>query len=147
MRLAACDLHPSLKPHELLIRQLGPDGMSSDESDYGELGANPPARLRAPRYYVVSPQWRHPDLANFLEVFDMVYCIRRRVGNSLRGSYPRIRQYPTTSARISTSRKFVPHLSISAYKPDWIASRVDVAFVVCPTQEVYSFEHAANVFE
>ena len=43
MRLTACDLHPSLKPHEPLIKKLGPDGMSSDELDYGELGANPPA--------------------------------------------------------------------------------------------------------
>ena len=130
-----------------MIRRLGVEGMSSDESDYGELGANPPARLRAPRYYVVEPRWRHPDLGQFLEVFNTVYFIRRRVADSLRGSYPRLRQHAATSARISISRKFVSHLSISAYNPEWIASRIDVAFVVCPTEEEYSFNHAADIFE
>ena len=147
MRLTACNLHPSLKPHEPLIKKLGPDSMSSDESDYGELGANPPARLRAPRYYVVEPQWRHPNLGDFLDVFSTIYFIRRWVGNSLRGSYPCIHQHSATSARISTSKKFVSHLSISVYKPDWLASQIDVAFVVCPTQEVYSLEHAPDIFE
>lgn len=147
MRMAACDLHPDLKPHQPLLIQLGPDGMSSDESDYGELEANPPARLRAPRYYVVEPPWRHPNLGAFLDVFSSVYFIRRRVGPSLRGSYPRIRQHSVTSARISTSKKFVSHLSISLYGPDWLGSRIDVDFVVCPTQEVYSLEHTPGIYE
>ena len=98
MRLTACNLHPSLKPHEPLIKKLGPDGMLSDELDYGELGANPPARLHAPRYYVVEPQWRHSNLGDFLDVFSTIYFIHCQVRNSLRRSYPHICQHSATSA-------------------------------------------------
>lgn len=147
MRLGACDLHPSLKNHEFIIRQLGVDGMSSDESDYEELRSNPASRLRSPRYYVLNPQWRHPVLGQWLEVFDSVYHIRRRLGNELRGAYPRIRQHPASSVRHSSNKRFVSHLSISAYKPEWISSRLDVAFVVCPAQEQYSFAHPEDVFQ
>jgi hypothetical protein len=145
-RLEACSLHPGLRTHENMIRQLGVGGMSSDESDYGELGTNPPARLRAPRYYVMNPLWRHPVLGQWLEVFDSIYLIRRRLGNELRGQYPRIRQHPATSVRLSINRRFVSHLPISAYKPEWISSRNDIEFVVCPSQEPYSFQHPEDIF-
>jgi hypothetical protein len=51
------------------------NGMSSDESDYEELPGNPPIWLRSPRYYVLKPRWRHSQLSEWLETFDMIYSI------------------------------------------------------------------------
>jgi hypothetical protein len=128
-----------------MIQRLGIDGMSSDESDYGELPRNPPARMRPPRYYVLQPLWRHPDLSAFLETFDVVYCILRRLSISRRGAYARLRQQNATTVKYSTSKAFVPGLSVSTYSANWLEARGDVEFVVFPSSEPYSFTHDPEV--
>ena len=128
-----------------MIQRLGIDGMSSDESDYGELTRNPPARTRPPRYYVLQPLWRHSSLSSWLETFDVVYCIIRRLGFRRRGAYARQRQQNATRVRYSASKSFVPGLSISAYSDNWLAGRKDLDFLIFPSPEPYSFIHDPEV--
>jgi hypothetical protein len=128
-----------------MIQKLGVDGMSSDESDYGELARNPPARMRPPRYYVLQPLWRHPDLSAWLETFDVVYCILRRLSISRRGAYARLRQQNAATVKYSPSKAFVPGLSVSTYNANWLEARGDVEFVVFPSSEPYSFTHDPEV--
>jgi hypothetical protein len=124
-----------------MIQRLGVEGMSSDESDYEELGGNPPVRLRSPRYYVLRPAWRHSRLSDWLEMFDMVYSIIRRVRLSRRGAYARQRQRNGISTRYSEAKTFVPGLPISAYNSVWLESCGDVDFTVYPSPAQYSFTH------
>lgn len=128
-----------------MIQRLGVDGMSSDESDYGELARNPPARARPPRYYVLQPLWRHSSLSSWLETFDVVYCIIRRVGLNRRGAYARQRQQNAVQVRYSTNKSFVRELSVSTYDVDWLAGRGDRDFVVLPSPELYSFTHNPEI--
>lgn len=128
-----------------MIQQLGVNGMSSDESDYEELPGNPPARLRSPRYYVLKPRWRHPQLSEWLETFDMIYSIIRRVQMSRRGAYARQRQRNGITTRYSGKKSYVRGLSISTYDPVWLDSCGDVDFTVHPSQEAYSFTHDPEV--
>jgi hypothetical protein len=119
--------------------------MSSDESDYGELTRNPPARARPPRYYVLQPLWRHTSLSSWLETFDVVYCIIRRVGLNRRGAYARQRQQNSMQVRYSTNKSFVRELSVSTYDVDWLAGCGDRDFVVLPSPEMYSFTHNPEI--
>jgi len=128
-----------------MIQRLGVDGMSSDESDYEELPGNPPVRLRSPRYYVLKPVWRHSQLSEWLETFDMVYSIIRRVRMSRRGAYARQRQRNGIATRYSRKKSFVPGLSVSAYDPVWLESCGDVDFTVYPSPDAYSFTHDPEV--
>ena len=131
--------------HQPMIQRLGINGMSSDESDYGELPRNPPAHMHPLRYYVLQPLWRHPDLSAFLETFDVVYCILCRLSISCHGAYAWLRQQNTTTVKYSTSRSFVPGLSVSTYSANWLEAHGDVEFVVFPSSEPYSFTHDLEV--
>jgi len=124
-----------------MIQQLGVNGMSSDESDYEELAGNPPVQLCSPRYYVLKPVWRRSQLSEWLETFDMVYSIIRRVRLSRRGAYARQRQRNGLSTRYSKSKSFIPGLPLSAYDPIWLENCGDVDFTIFPAPEPYAFTH------
>jgi hypothetical protein len=119
--------------------------MSSDESDYDELSTNPPAAMRAPRYYVLRPKWRHNDLSNWLETFDVVYNIMRRESLGRRGAYARRRVQNATVATPSQSHSFVPRLPVNAYDQVWLLGRRDIAFSIIPSDQ-YDFTHDPAVF-
>lgn len=142
-------MHPATKKHRKLIVDLGVEGMSEDESDYEEMGNNPPARTRAPRYYILHHRWRNPALRPFLHTFDLIYSIVRRVALRRRGAYTRQRQDSTASMRYSTKTSFVAGCSISVYCPEWLASRpgADVAFLLYPSPEPYVFTHDPEVLK
>ncbi|KAJ3507579.1 hypothetical protein NLJ89_g6220 [Agrocybe chaxingu] len=144
-RLEACLLHPGLLKHQRMISALGIDGMSSDESDYEEVRDNVPVRTRAPRYYVLRPKWRNPSLSAWLQTFDSVYSINRRIKMKRRGAYPRLRYDNTASVRKSSNPSFVTELPINAYEGDWLNARIDVDFTVKPTAEEYSFTHDDDI--
>lgn len=119
--------------------------MSDDESDYGELDNNPPARTRAPRYYILHLKWRNKTVRPFVHILDLIYCIVRRISLRRRGAYPRQRQDNSTTARYSTSSSFVPGCPISAYSEDWITTQRDLEFAVYPSMERYEFAHDPEV--
>jgi hypothetical protein len=118
--------------------------MSSDESDYEEVPTNPPAAMRAPRYYVLSPRWRANSLSDWLETFDVVYNIMRRESPGRRGAYARRRLQNSTTVTYSQSRSFVPQLPINAYDMTWLSGRRDVPFSILPTDR-YNFAHSPEV--
>ncbi len=89
--------------------------MSDDESDYGELGDNPPARTRAPRYYILHLKWRNKVVRQFVHVLDLIYCIVRRVSLRRRGAYPRQRQgqlHNSSLQHFLVLCSGLPHLSL-----------------------------------
>jgi len=120
--------------------------MSSDESDYDELEDNPVARMRAPRYYIRKPRWRHKEVSKWLQVFDIVYSILRRTTMSRRGAYAHPRADNALEDAYSQNLSFVGGLPVSAYDEDWLKSRIDADFAVQPSKEQWEFSHNAEVY-
>lgn len=127
--------------------QLGIEGMSEDESDYDELQDNPPARTRAPRYYILHLKWRNASVRPFVHVLDLIYSIMRRVSLRRRGAYTRQRRDSALSTRYSTSMSFVPGCPMSTYSPEWLASQNALEFLVRPSEETYDFSHDREVLK
>ncbi|KDR65578.1 hypothetical protein GALMADRAFT_148577 [Galerina marginata CBS 339.88] len=145
-RLDTCSVHPDLQKHLEFVQELGIAGMSSDESDYEEVGRNTAtlARTRAPRYRVLRPKWRNIQVGEWLETIDIVGFIMRRNGPKKQGGYPRIRTQSGIISKYSTSDSFVPGLAVNTYDQTWLADRADADFVIFPRPESYRLVHAAS---
>ncbi|KAI0740920.1 hypothetical protein C8Q76DRAFT_598028, partial [Earliella scabrosa] len=67
-RLTVAAVVPGLLKHIPMLHRLGPQGMSSDESDHqpdGEVS-----------YRILPKRWRHPALTAWLRIFDYLYRSR-----------------------------------------------------------------------
>ena len=74
LRLEAAQQHPLLQRHVDIMQRLGPDGMSSDESDVEDgRGGEDPANPTRPIFRVVAPGWRAREVGEWLEPFDAIH--------------------------------------------------------------------------
>jgi len=141
-RLETAMTEPLLRPHVGILQRLGPDGMSSDESD------GPPGALRTYRICILP--WRAVGVTPFVRVFDAFAAIRRRsrfphLGGGIgRGALPRIRV--AAVGLFSTNDRFVPGLPVNTYMPDWISGIRNRDLTVRPTSESYNFTHDNRIF-
>ena len=132
-RYTLCDLYAELRRHKRILEYLGPEGMSSDESDYetGEV-----------QYYVYRKPWRAEIVTTFLRVLDKLHFYRRfkAAPSSFRGSPPRTRIFTNL---ISTTQNFVANLPINAYEVKWFRtlSPVVAKNIVAPNPQPYDFAH------
>jgi hypothetical protein len=112
-----------MEPQRRMLEDLGVDGMSSDEEVPTDEGK---------QYISLVPKWRAPVLAFWLRVFDSLYLRHRNQAEhgDQCGCLPRKR---ITTAKESTSRKFVPGLPINAYRADWLDQQLDIPNVVHPS--------------
>lgn len=130
-------MHPDLKRHEKVIRALGVDGMSSDESEH-EGGS--------PRYRILQKPWRNPSITSWLRVFDAVH-MNARLGlahGSQRGAMPRVR---VASSLMGASRPVVPHLPRNAYSGLWLERLSEYEAASIQPSAGYEFSHSARVAE
>lgn len=141
-------LNPYLRYHEPIIRHLGIDGMSSDESDREE--HEELARANAltddkiyPRYTIRVPRWRADELSPWLHDIDMVNIENRANMGTFRGSLPRLREAPAGGPIPSTNYTFVPGLPVNAYKRTWL-QRMD-PHVVEVKPQAYNFTHDSRL--
>lgn len=125
---------PLLQKHIPMLEELGPDGMSSDESDRGD--------KELTRYRIHSPAWRADAVGSWLRTFDTISTIFRRETGA--GANPRIRN-PTQ--RKSDRKEFVPGLPINVYDPSWLERDARRKYDLYPAQETYDFTHAPRIIE
>jgi hypothetical protein len=129
-----------LTNHLGILDALGDDGMSTDESC-----VDPDTQQT--RYTVTRPEWRHPDLHNWLGVFDQLHHRSHLESWSLdkRGAFPHIR---TGSQKVHPKSHAPTGLPINAYDPRWIESRGSLYLdhVLHPQMEEYNFIHSSDVF-
>jgi hypothetical protein len=126
----------------MILQQLGVDGMSDDESDVEELQLDPQTRQRAPRYFVIRPVWRAKMLTPWLQIFDSVHILLRRMNNDhSQGTYPRQRIYNYRPQRFSRAKRYVSHLPLNAYDEHWLSTMYNIDFSVCPQKPPYDFAH------
>jgi hypothetical protein len=115
--------------------------MSSDESDIDCHGNS-----KQITYTVVKPDWRHPDLQNWLKVLDQLH--QQNHINSWfldkRGAFPHIR---IGSQKVHKKVHVPTGLPINAYDPRWLEGREElyVKHVLCPKMEKYPFTHSSDV--
>lgn len=139
-RLDIAETHPLLVHHVPILERLGPDGMSSDDSDHDTSRTH----LLGARFITKQPIWRAETLFDFLHVFDSLYSLKRRKERTTRGSLPYPRQVDANT--FSSSTKFVTDLPKSAYRSSWLEMQRSAPYVVRPTTEPYVFEHASGLF-
>ena len=113
--------------------------MSSDESDIDRA-------TNQPMYTVVKPDWRHPDLHNWLKVLDHLHH-RAHINSwskDKRGAFAHTR---VGSQRVHKKTHAPPHLPLNAYDPLWLEGRetLYVKHVLRPKAELYSFTHSSDV--
>ncbi|KAI0324444.1 hypothetical protein GY45DRAFT_1262849 [Cubamyces sp. BRFM 1775] len=135
-RLTAALSYEALKPHVDIIRRLGVDGMSSDESS---------VENDIVHYYILKKRWRHPELTMWLRVFDAVYR-KIRVSETNRATRGAPVHWRHVTNRYDNERAAVPCLPKNAYNPDWLnglheMDREDLA----ARDEVYAFVHPPEI--
>ena len=83
--------------------------MSSDESDVDQT-------TNQPRYTVVKPDWRHPDLHNWLKVLDQLHhhAHINRWSMDKRGAFAHTR---VGSQRVHKKDHAPSHLPVNSYDP------------------------------
>ncbi|KAG2010580.1 hypothetical protein CC2G_013395 [Coprinopsis cinerea AmutBmut pab1-1] len=122
-----------LRGFSSLLQRLGPDGMSSDESE-DEVDSAPGNRRIRPSYRVLTPRWRSDDLTELLHFIDSVHLMLRRMDPARqRGSWPRIRHHDPQRKIMSKSKRFVPGLPRNAYNEDFLGRYADNLELVKPT--------------
>lgn len=127
------DLHR----HVNILRLLGPDGMSSDESDH-ENGVV--------QYRVLIKSWRNPILTPFLRVFDASYRRDRFVPilQNTQGAHPHLR---LASNKVDDSRGAVTRLPVNAYDSRWLANLIPFDREMLQEGDLYDFSHTNDVLE
>lgn len=129
-----------LRPHAAVLRLLGVDGMSDDESE-DEGHDIHDRRRRVLR--VRRPIWRARHLTQFVIVIDTVTLLDRghsQSGGTYKGSLPLIRIRDHTGATVSSRRNIVKDLPLNAYDEEWLRSLRNPE-AVCPQPIYYPFGH------
>ncbi|KAI9059823.1 hypothetical protein FKP32DRAFT_1613968 [Trametes sanguinea] len=110
-RLRIALWYKETRKHGALVRQLGPDGMSSDEGEY--------ENNILQRYRIHNMPWRDPRVTSLMRLLD---ALRRRYRSEqgqgdLRGSKCRLR---CLSDAQSERTRAVPGLPRDAYEANWL---------------------------
>jgi len=111
-RLHVTKMHPDLRRLQGLIRSLGVDGMSSDESD---------VEVSGPVYGIKHVPWRGDIVTLCLRQLDSIHLSLRTttVGRLKRGNLPRIRR---DNPNLLSERGPVGGLPMNCYNPEWFAT-------------------------
>ncbi|KAI0735723.1 hypothetical protein C8Q76DRAFT_611391 [Earliella scabrosa] len=110
-RLDVAQHHPGLQKHVYVLQRLGPEGMSSDESDMDN---------GRKVYKVLIKSWRAPILTPWLSVFDSIASLERT--NAINGMDGRGAQFRERrrSSEVDDRSPPVGRLFSNAYNEDWL---------------------------
>ncbi|KIJ50299.1 hypothetical protein M422DRAFT_65725 [Sphaerobolus stellatus SS14] len=134
-RLSTTKMHPGLRVHTALIRELGPRGMSSDESDYtGD----------KPRYIILTKPWRASAVGLLLRDIDRVTANMRKtfIGRIGQGPLQRLR---IDSDSVSSTMA-VTYLPGNCYDNDWFESLDDYGQECLHVQPHHDLTISTKVF-
>ncbi|KAG2132333.1 hypothetical protein DEU56DRAFT_739579 [Suillus clintonianus] len=136
-RITAAYCHEDLVGYRNIIRDMGPDGMSGDESD---------TRDGLKRYVIFLDEWRNPEVATWIRVFDRVFMTTKfnQVNRPKRGNWPRIR-VPTTQRNAIRSGNPVPGLPRNFYNEEWLSTLDVDELEALNVQQPISLVHSQEV--
>ena len=114
--------------------------MSPDESDVD-------CNSKQVTYTVVKPNWWHPNLHNWLKVFDQLHHRNHINSWSLDkcGAFPHI---CIGSQKVHKRVQVLSGLPINAYDPKWLEGQeaLYVKHMLCPNMVKYMFAHSSDMF-
>lgn len=120
-RTQVCQREPDLQRFQPYIERLADcGGMSMDESDHHST-----SRTSDRKYVIVRPEWRAPQISDFLHTMDNIWVSQRfqdansRKGRATPGNWPRLRI--SARHRVDQSRDPVPGLPKNFYDRGWLA--------------------------
>ena len=119
-----------------MLRLLGVNGMSSDESSVEE---------GVVHYRIFIKTWRHPAVTEWLRCFDAVYRKLRKneSGGKRQGAEAHWREVGT---EVDDSRAAVPYLPRSAYNPTWFNRLSSFELANLHVSEApYEFQHTPDI--
>lgn len=96
-----------------VVRMLGPEGMSSDESEVEEPGKRLPYKKCRARKRL----WRAKELDPYLVLIDAERNYKNAFGNDLPGTKPRVRE--RSRRRPSMNSRVPPYLPFNFYDRKW----------------------------
>ena len=135
-RLIAAMTYDGLKQHVQMLRRLGMDGMSSDESS---------VENDIVHYRVVKKRWRNEKVTSWLRAFDAMYRKKRVSATNRRSRGAAVHAREVTN-NFDDSRAAVPHLPRSAYDETWLHTLQAVDLEdLCVREEPYLFEHLPEI--
>jgi len=136
-------MNPYLQKYTHILQQLGPQGMSSDKSDYEEATRDCMLRTRSPRYLVCLLCWRARSHSDWLHVFDSTYISDCRVNGASRGDFPCLQAHDPQDPRLSNRpSKAILGLPKNTYDPTWLSLQRNFAY----GKEDYAFIHDNHIF-
>lgn len=128
--------YDGLKQHVQMVRRLGVDGMSSDESS---------VENDIVHYRVVKKRWRNEKVTSWLRAFDAMYRKKRVSATNRRSRGAAVHAREVTNT-FDDSRAAVPHLPRSAYDEIWLQALQAVDLEdLCVRDEPYVFEHIPEI--
>ncbi|KAG1881313.1 hypothetical protein F4604DRAFT_1578180, partial [Suillus subluteus] len=138
-RITAAYCHEDLVNYRNILRDMGPDGMSGDESD---------ARDGLKRYVIFLDEWRNPEVAPWIRVFDRIFMTTKfnQVNRPKRGNWPRIR-IPTTQCNVRRTGKPVPGLPCNFYNEAWLNTLDEDELETLNVQQSISLVHSEEVLQ
>ncbi|KIK31780.1 hypothetical protein CY34DRAFT_102778 [Suillus luteus UH-Slu-Lm8-n1] len=131
--------HEDLVGYRDIIRDMGPDGMSGDESD---------TRDGIKRYVIFLDKWRNPAVAPWIRVFDRIFMTTKfnEVNRPKRGNWPRIR-VPTTQRNVQREGKPIPGLPRNFYDEAWLSTLDQDDLETLNIQEPIRLVHSQEVLQ
>ncbi|KAJ7650511.1 hypothetical protein FB45DRAFT_696104, partial [Roridomyces roridus] len=128
---------PLLQDQIPMLKELGIDAMSCDESERGNGDVEK-------RYRISSPDWRADKVTQWLRTFDSAYHISRKIAPPKAGAPPRVRYATNTKS----DGRAVPDLPASAYNSDWLQQHQQQRYDLAPrADEAYDFTPGIAVME
>ena len=128
--------YDDLKTHVRMLRMLGVEGMSSDESS---------VENDIVHYRVLKKRWRSDRVTSWLRAFDAMYRKRRVSATNRRTRGAAVHSRELTN-RFSDSRAAVPCLPRSAYDDTWLAGLQGPDLEdLCVSEEPYAFQHRPEI--
>ncbi|KAL6299909.1 hypothetical protein BKA93DRAFT_741554, partial [Sparassis latifolia] len=115
-RLEACYLNKDLEEFIPILKRMGKDAMSGDESDH--LGGG---RGGQRQYAIVKEEWRNDVLTPWLRTMDLLQLHTKfnEMGSAAPGNWPRVRK---PSMRTVNPGCPVAGLPANFYNPQWLAT-------------------------
>lgn len=133
-RLEMCILYT--RNHIDILERLGPNMMSSDESDM-EMGCE--------RILIKQKPCRNPILTKWLRTYDALYRRHRRLGGHTSSSQGALPQVRLVSDKVDTGRYPPKHLPANAYCPNFLTAIGTIGRSELKAGPNYNFTHTEAI--
>ncbi|TFY77451.1 hypothetical protein EWM64_g6563 [Hericium alpestre] len=137
-RVETVETFPQLRQHLDMLKRLGRNGMSSDDTD-DELGTT------YVQYWVLVMPWRSKDVTIWLRIIDAM-SRKLQARKPMQGNQPRWRFSSNRPGHRQSQKTVVACLPKNAYDPTWFDNMDPFDMDTLDVQEEYNFRHHPDIY-